>query len=46
LQVSNTKEVISCVQKHQDQNRLFALGLGDGASHELVEGIGLLLQPE
>lgn len=28
------------MREHQNHNRVFALGLGDGASHELVEGIG------
>ena len=39
VQVSNTSEVIRAVAM-QPQSRVFALGLGDGASHELVEGIG------
>ena len=39
-EVNNTKEVIDLVRAHQATNRVFALGLGDGASHELVEGIG------
>ena len=39
-EVSNTAEVIECVRRHQGTARLFALGLGEGASHELVEGIG------
>ena len=42
-EVSNTEQVISLVQSHQDHSRVFALGLGEGASHELVEGIGLYL---
>ncbi len=40
-EVSNTKETIECVQRYQSQARLFAIGLGEGASHELVEGIGM-----
>ena len=39
-EVSNTKEVLECVRRHAALNRVFALGLGDGASRELVEGIG------
>lgn len=42
VQVSNTEEVIECVRQHQSVSRVFALGLGEGASHELVEGIGTL----
>ena len=38
-EVSNTSEVVECVRRYQHSNRLFALGLGEGASHELVEGI-------
>ena len=41
-EVSNTQQVIDLVQHNQTTNRVFALGLGEGASHELVEGIGLL----
>jgi hypothetical protein len=37
--VSNTAEVVDLVRQHQHSNRVFALGLGHGASHELVEGI-------
>jgi hypothetical protein len=37
-EVSNTVEVIDLVRRHQHNNRVFALGLGHGASHELVEG--------
>ena len=40
-EVSNTAEVIECVRRFQHNARLFALGLGEGASHELVEGIGM-----
>ena len=42
-EVSNTAEVVALVRAHQGGNRVFALGLGDGASHELVEGIGAWL---
>ena len=43
-EVSNTQQVIDCVRAYQNTNRVFALGLGDGASHELVEGIGIFMQ--
>lgn len=39
MKVSNTSEVINYVAR-QAGSRVFALGLGEGASHELVEGIG------
>lgn len=42
-EVSNTAQVIELVRTHNANNRVFALGLGDGASHELVEGIGLCM---
>ena len=38
-QVGNTAEVVRLVAG-QAHTRVFALGLGDAASHELVEGIG------
>eukprot|EP00042_Codosiga_hollandica_P058189 m.873868 g.873868 ORF g.873868 m.873868 type:complete len:910 (+) comp59792_c0_seq2:158-2887(+) len=38
-EVSNTAQVIDFVRAHQQQARVFALGLGHGASHDLVEGI-------
>ena len=37
-EVSNTREVIAAVSRYR--SRVFGLGLGHGASHELVEGIG------
>ncbi len=39
-EVSNTSQVIEEVRRYTDRARVFALGLGHGASHELVEGIG------
>eukprot|EP00053_Salpingoeca_punica_P017619 m.170225 g.170225 ORF g.170225 m.170225 type:complete len:908 (+) comp17248_c0_seq19:138-2861(+) len=38
-QVSNTAEVIKYVESKSKTARCFTLGLGDDASHELVEGI-------
>ena len=38
-QISNTEQVISLVQKNNQQSRVFALGLGDSVSHNLVEGL-------
>jgi uncharacterized protein YegL len=38
-QVSNTSEVIKYVEGKNEGARCFALGLGEGASHELVEGL-------
>ena len=40
-EVSNTSEVILLVQANAGNSRVFALGLGESASHELVEGIGM-----
>ena len=38
-QISNTEQVISLEQKNNQQSRVFALGLGDSVSHNLVEGL-------
>ena len=38
-QVSNTQAVISLVRKHSDRARVFAFGIGAGASHHLVRGM-------
>ncbi len=38
-QVNNTSEVVALVRHHGERARVFALGLGDGASHELVDGL-------
>eukprot|EP00041_Stephanoeca_diplocostata_P021253 m.490577 g.490577 ORF g.490577 m.490577 type:complete len:941 (-) comp21779_c0_seq1:160-2982(-) len=38
-QVSNTESVIHMVRQYTDRARTFALGLGSGASHALVEGV-------
>ena len=42
-QVSNAAEVVGLVLHHRANARVFALGLGHGASHELVEGIGFYI---
>ncbi len=39
MQVSNTDGVIGIAQANAHKARVFALGIGDGASHHLVEGI-------
>jgi Ca-activated chloride channel family protein len=38
-QVTNTQEVITLVRKHSSATRVFAFGIGHGASRELVRGI-------
>lgn len=38
-EVSNTDEVLEVVRRHSATNRLFAFGIGAGASHHLVKGI-------
>ncbi|CAL8143672.1 unnamed protein product [Orchesella dallaii] len=38
-EVSNTEEVLGVTQAHAHKARVFALGIGDGASHHLVEGL-------
>ncbi len=38
-QVSNTEKVIGIVKANAHNARVFALGIGNGASHHLVEGI-------
>ena len=38
-QVSNTDEVIALVRSHADRVRVFAFGVGAGASHHLVKGL-------
>ena len=39
-EVWNVDEIVQEVQLHQHHSRVFALGLGSGASHEVVNGIG------
>ena len=38
-EVGNTDEVIGLTKAKAHESRVFALGIGDGASHHLVEGI-------
>lgn len=38
-QVSNTKAVFGIVQANAHKARVFTLGIGDAASHDLVEGV-------
>eukprot|EP00898_Chlorokybus_atmophyticus_P002678 jgi/Chlat1/3410/Chrsp23S03738 len=38
-QVFNTEAVLSLVRTHNNTARTFALGIGDGVSHHLVQGI-------
>jgi Ca-activated chloride channel family protein len=38
-QVTNTEAVTSLVRKHADTTRVFTLGIGAGASHDLVRGM-------
>ncbi|HXB55145.1 MAG TPA: VIT domain-containing protein [Vicinamibacteria bacterium] len=38
-QVTNTGAVIKLVRKHSDTTRVFAFGIGAGASHHLVRGL-------
>jgi Ca-activated chloride channel family protein len=38
-QVTNTEAVLALVRKHADTTRVFTLGIGAGASHELVRGV-------
>ncbi|MBM3122911.1 MAG: VWA domain-containing protein, partial [Chloroflexi bacterium] len=38
-QVTNTEEVIDLAGRHSDSTRLFAIGLGAGASRHLVQGL-------
>ncbi len=38
-EVSNTKAVFGIVQANAHKVRVFALGIGDAASHDLVEGV-------
>ena len=37
--MSNTEQVIGFISANAHISRVFALGIGDGASHELVEGV-------
>lgn len=39
LQVCNTEEVKKFVRKNSHTTRVFGLGIGDSASHDLVDGI-------
>ena len=38
-EVGNTDEVHGLIKSQSDATRVFALGIGNGASHHLVEGI-------
>ncbi len=38
--VSDTKEVISLIEKNNNACNVFALGIGSGASTELINGVG------
>lgn len=38
-EVSNTDQVIGLVKAHAHVGRVFSLGIGDGSSHHLVEGL-------
>ncbi len=38
-QVTNTQEVISLIRRHASTTRVFAFGIGAGASHHLVRGM-------
>jgi len=38
-EVSNTGEVIGLTKANAHETRVFALGIGDGASHHLVNGL-------
>jgi Ca-activated chloride channel family protein len=38
-QVSNTEAVLELVRRHSDTTRVFAFGIGAGASHHLVRGM-------
>lgn len=38
-EVSNTEEVIGLTKAHAHETRVFTLGIGNSASHHLVEGV-------